>query len=111
MSNKVQNLLIAARWLISDKSRWTKGASAKDKEGNSDYPWSTDACKFCSFGAVGAFNADPSIVEAAKKSLNKFFDKEKYTYFISFNDHPKTKHEEVLEAFDRAIASFDIAKE
>ena len=48
----VKSLLTRARLLISDKSRWTPGAQAKDAQGNEVKFSEPSACRFDARGAV-----------------------------------------------------------
>ena len=116
-----KELLIAARELLSDRAKWTKGVGARDSKGLPTDVDDPDAVSFCSSGAMRylihkqpAF--DPLLREecllllshAAHKvrpelvqhSDGKIWD----TDYLGINDHPAGTHADVLAMFDAAIA-------
>ncbi len=102
-----KEILIAARELIADKSRWTQGTLARNVEGNPEHcvQGKTAVC-FCAAGAVmhcatgedeeewiGAWSA----LDAAAFSLYGGRD------VAGVND--KLGHEAVLKVYDHAISN------
>ena len=98
MSTVMEDLL-ALRELLGDRSRWTKGTCARDK--NSRVVASSDAraCRWCLIG--GACRVAPyrsEMVVALKRQLESCGDT---TSLSAFND--SHKHREVLALIDDAI--------
>ena len=111
---KPSEILKRAREIISDPLRWTKGAFARDPEGfdlDSEEAYSADlaSCSFCSIGAVKRAmgpHASSTLYEL-EKNTKKFLYKSVFGPHVStasFNDSPSTTHQDVMAAFDRAIA-------
>lgn len=91
--------LRAARELISDPARWTKGADARDDSGEDVSYHSEAATCWCGIGALyhvtmhtglGQEQARQFLLQASGERL-----------FSTFND--ASEHSDVLGAFDRAI--------
>lgn len=96
---KVSEVLIAAKSLIDTPDKWIQGAYAADSSGCDIAPSSTNACKFCSIGAlvrvgVGLY-ANYSVSEAYLTHAMRC------DTISRFND--SHTHSEVMEAWDRAI--------
>lgn len=92
--NTVETLK-AAKALISDPTKWTQGAYARDAEGTVTDPFASDAACWCSVRSIVAvsrewFFASESLLEKAIGGG-----------VIRFND--MHTHAEVMAAFDRAI--------
>ncbi len=103
-----QNVLIAARWLISDKKAWLQNCLAEDKYGVTVSVLDDDACKFCSIGAVLAFeNTEYLPLSNIGFTIRNALSESMQDSILNFNDADGRKHKEVLEAFDRAIASLE----
>jgi hypothetical protein len=94
--------LKAARELISDPSRWTQGAAARNDAGNETNSTSPDATCFCSLGAITKVVGAPGERRRVVKNLLREGLPEGHSYIAVFND--THTHEEVLAVFDRAIA-------
>lgn len=99
------DILRAARGILSDESRWTKGFFARLPDGRTCFPFNRRAACFCAFGALqrAAGYADPdvllpSLAVEASALLNAPGG------LAVFNDDPKTTHADVLALFDAAIA-------
>jgi hypothetical protein len=101
----VRRVLTTAKALIADPSKWLKGAHKHDD------------C-YCSLGAVSeaaktlessAVVADALYVPARDALADAMFcggdAHGSYDVITSFNDEPARTHEEVMSAFDRAIAA------
>lgn len=96
-----KEVLIAARALISDPGKWTRGDYAIDKDGKTVSVLSQDATCWCALGAIrkaGHYYCDRN--EPALFLERAIFG-EKIDFIDVFND--SHTHEEVIAAFDRAI--------
>lgn len=98
------NLLIAARWLISDPDSWTKGAYAKTAKDRTVGCREDAACKWDIIGSVmhnrcGMILEEKLALYALKKAIavNRFVD------LRDFND--TANHSKVLALFEKAIAT------
>ena len=98
MNQKSLDHLRNARDLISDPDKWIKG----------DY--FLDGCRFCAVGAIREAGVDwesEFAVYLLREALPKRFQTKKVDrvqdHVTGFNDHHKTTHRMVLNAFDRAI--------
>jgi hypothetical protein len=101
--------LKAVRWLLNDRSSWTKNASARDKNSKevpADHP---RACRWCLGGAALYITYGTE----RKIYLNRLIPllntlREHLPWPISvipeFNDNRATKHRDVLALLDTAIA-------
>lgn len=98
----IKETLIRARELVSTPEHWTKGSQAIDTDGSA-IAWNEDkATCFCMMGAInraawelnsdGAYDAMDHIETITCTPLPRF------------NDNRYTTHEDVLKAFDQAIA-------
>lgn len=96
---KVSKVLIAARAVIADPKNWTKGSFAKDANGHKRYAIAPEAVCWCALGAVMRVGANDVLFGAACYWL----DGAAGTWMGGYND--AHTHAEVLEVFDRAIAS------
>lgn len=104
MNTKRKNalsVLITARKLITPRKKWIKGASARDARGAVTYGSSANAVQFCS---VGALRHAAGRAECARINARTVLQSEMRGDIIGFNDAPRRTHEEILAAFDRAIA-------
>ena len=97
-------ILTAARKRIEDPKHWTKGAFARDAEGNPTAKTrSSDAVCWCSHGAVLFINEAAGEVSRATGLLNDKVILRGYANVAHFNDDPHTTHADVLALFDAAI--------
>jgi hypothetical protein len=105
------------RDLLADPARWTKKHLAKDEHGVYTYPMEDRAVCWCVFGGLikvmGPDASDQAVYEAAQ-SVGKCFPMElaypiEENYGASLrpigliNDDPRTTHDIVLAAIDKAI--------
>lgn len=107
---KQYKLLALARKLIVSPEAWTKGVYARDLEGNKCGTWRKESCKFCAIGAIRAAHGllgyktgDPASWRSAREVLKCVNGEQKWRCLEHWNDHPETKHAEVISAFDAAI--------
>jgi hypothetical protein len=98
---KVSQQLKAAKAIIASPSKWLQGAYAKDADGFYMRGNNTNAVCFCSLGALQAVNQTDSDApsQPAIAVLKQFMGGD----VPEFND--SATHEQVLEAFDKAIAA------
>lgn len=110
---KVSDILAEARDKIADPKRWTRGAMARDAQIRGTYHSAPDACRWCAEGAIrSVFVAHGSLISSHRPWIDlwtRAFAALKgqipgeYDEIADFNDHARTKHEDVLALFDRAI--------
>lgn len=114
-------ILKAARELLSDEKRWTKGRYARDAQGNPTPTHAVDAVCWCPEGALVKFSAaekdasinsiivDEALLGAfrAVAATSAEYDEIPGVIFQSqlwpWNDAPERTHAEVLQRFDDAI--------
>ena len=100
--NTTTRTLIAARSLIARPDAWTKVFEARDHNNNSCRVFDDDACKYCMVGAIARASLGKRTWERdALQALRLAIGSESVP---RFNDHPARTHDEVLAAFDAAIA-------
>lgn len=95
-----KDVLIAARELISEESRWTKGEAARSKDGSSVDPNSPLAVCWC---AVGAIEKIAGLNTLAFWHAQDSLRMKSRINIAEYND--KHSHKRVLALFDRAIAA------
>lgn len=99
--------LIAARELLSDEKRWTRGVYARDADGDGRAAASPNAVCWCSMGAVGKITNHPSPghFDSINRLLLIALRELGFTHrsIGAFNDDLATSHADVLAVFDRAI--------
>lgn len=109
---KISQLLTDAKQLIVDPSHWTKGEYARNKEGFKVADSSDHACQYCAVGSLwrasgflrGEPDSDPvkgDLVDRACSVLLEAIGKKKG--LSVWNDLPETTHQDVINAFDKAI--------
>lgn len=113
MTQKISEVLKAARELITDPKRWTQGWFARTIQDGQVGPEHKFAVCFCSLGAL--YKAEPGLWQLeedgdgdgqettsdAIEFLQKFCDGHHGMDIAMFNDN--RTHKEVLELFDKAI--------
>ena len=97
----VREALIAVRELLTDPKHWTQGFYARDEAGGLMDPKDSRAACWCLLGACRkvADTYDNS------ERLGIFLSGVQDESIVSFNDHPLTKHEDVLNLLDKTIAN------
>lgn len=96
------DVLKEARALIADKG-WCQGVYARNANGNATDLHGRHAAAFCAEGAMFCAAGEGF----AENALSFFADAIPSGYrrgYLSWNDEPGRTKEEVLAAFDRAIA-------
>lgn len=95
-------ILRAARKLIERPDAWIQGKYARNQAGDPVNPNDPDACKFCGNGAI--IRARGSVILRSAGFAAFALDRAIGASFIPWQDAPGRTHDEVLHAFDRAIA-------
>lgn len=123
--------LKGAKRILSDRSRWNRGALASNDEGIGVHPLSDEAACFCAIGAMvkTAYATDPnldadvlghpatfvewldgvdgvdSLGEVARKSNHAYPTDSPITCIWKTNDglHGDTRHGDIIAMFDEAI--------
>lgn len=108
----VVRLLKAARRLIGNKKRWTKGKSAADKKNYCVAPTSRKAVRWCAYGALlkqkAALRLRENVLERADSILDAASqDLTERSNYVDVND--KLGRDRVLEVFDEAIKRAEAA--
>lgn len=92
-------VLVAARELLSDEKRWTKGNLAHDVDGDDVRPRSKHAVCWCVMGAVQKFSLGTWHQGGALNRIHGVVGGS----IPEFNDAPTTTHADVLRVLDAAI--------
>jgi hypothetical protein len=87
-------VLKAARHRIQHRWRWGKGRRGKKPL----VLW-----KHCALTALGSLNVSDTVFDRLHAQLPRGF-----RHIASYNDHPLTRHADVLAMFDRAIAALTL---
>jgi len=111
-------VLVEARRLISVPGSWTKGAVARDKEGEAlGLANSRRACRWCAVGAVyrahaqisdGTVFDDVNALRALSEVIAPQGNPNESAWLntiSSVNDAELTRHKDVLDIFDAAISA------
>lgn len=105
----VKELLTDARDLISDPSKWTKGAMARNKDGKLTSPTDEESVSYCAIGALVVCRPiEPyfTTYHKAVRILNRIAKGRSGDKTIDrFNDSAHRQHWEILKVFDQAIES------
>jgi hypothetical protein len=93
--------------LLEDPKRWTQcGEDAVTRDGQPAHVESDAACAFCVWGAiVKVYNVSEDSMDAAVRKLKNFSslgEDDMFSELFSWNDSPKTTHEEMLAAVKAA---------
>ena len=104
---KALDVLKKGKMRISNPKKWTKGAIARVKGGDSVSAEHPMACQWCLGGALLAETPRSTDQQAFADALSIMFEVLN-TSVGNFNDRKDTTHEIVMEALDKGIA---IAKE
>lgn len=113
---KASEVLAAARELLSDESKWTKGYYGKDVNGNIREAHDKEAVCFCSVGALAVatkmqtgIHGTLAYEEGSREEMNFLAQAMGDGYplaqqtITTFNDAITTTHAQILEKFDAAI--------
>ncbi|BCJ91802.1 hypothetical protein IZ6_25370 [Terrihabitans soli] len=95
-------ILRGVRLILKSRRRWTKGAMARDRFGETVMSYGSDASCFCLYGAVRRASDELGLTSYrswAITSLNTAAG----GCMITFNDREKTRHQDVIALLDRAI--------
>ena len=98
--SSIKQLLIAARARISKPENWTQGTAARCSNGNPVMASDVKACQWCSLGTIALTSYSESDPETAQLNMWRAL---KNPGIAEFND--THTHQEVLNVFDKAIAS------
>jgi hypothetical protein len=99
------------RDLLSDESKWCKGPTAVDKEGNPTFPLSSTACKWCLAGAIAKCYAEGSAFrDTYRTPIDKITNiiheihgsSRRGTSYVTFNEASETTFAEIREILERA---------
>ena len=85
--------------ILSSPDKWTKGAYARTKTDTIVGVLDEEACKFCLDGALLRCGLDWDIKTSLEQAILELFPT-KSEGIISFNDHPDTTYEDVLEVLE-----------
>jgi len=96
-------MLREARAYLTNPLHWTKRALGRDVEGKPANDWS-DVVSCCAIGALDMVERGAAITSGAYQALVGALPPGCREVSL-FNDRPETTHDDVLELFDRAIAS------
>lgn len=99
MSKTTKQILIEARERISKEENWTKGTMARDTNGYEVGARDPKATCWCSLGAIRAATNE-GWADAAYRGFEAVVGN---LTIVEFNDF--STHEQVLAAFDKAIAA------
>lgn len=97
-----KQILIEARAKIADPEHWTQGAFARNYTGSPCPARSGTAVRWCAVGAVLVFSYEEGLRQSRAAELAALHDAMERD-IADFND--THTHEEVIAAFDRAIAA------
>ncbi len=97
-------VLESAKHTLSERSRWTRGMNAREKDGFAEAPLSSNAVCFCLNGAIIRACDGVSVqYYKAMEYLRKAIGSEDMDCVVLFNDASQRTHEEVLAVLDKAI--------
>ncbi|MDH7796406.1 MULTISPECIES: hypothetical protein [unclassified Beijerinckia] len=94
--------LTAVRDLLSDPNRWTQGWLAMNKHRLHVHPQNESATCWCLVGAgrkLLPFDRENEVNSALYHAIGDGRS------IANFNDHPNTRHSDVLALLDKAIAN------
>lgn len=109
-----RDILVRARNLINQSNAWTQGCFARDVNTEMCEPNDQDAVRWCAIGAIMCATEDTAAQSLALDALGhhgiRFASNNLAKAIVDWNDYEERDHEEVLAAFDRAIAKLEKAK-
>ena len=118
LEQETSKILIESKAIISDPDKWGKGYNAYNAEQKKVDPTNPNACQWCAFGIL---NKARHMNKYSMKSLNRARQKlaqvmfphrtdletlayrDLYNAITSFNDWNSTKHDDIIDAFSKAI--------
>ena len=102
---KPHEILIAARAKIDKHQKWCKGVFSRDHNGDEVSPVSVNAVRFCALGAIRAVTLGPLSRSEARAALRLAagYSNDSNESIFKLNDHPKTRHADIMALYDRAI--------
>ena len=95
----VLEVLKAARGLLSDERRWTKGAWARDATGRAIKSREPGAVCYCPVSAIYLHDPDGRTGTCAVHALGVGGAAE----LVDYSDAEETTHADIMRLFDRAI--------
>ena len=101
----IKTRLRAARKLIDQPEKWTKGALKRDARGNELIISHIPVASRCASGAIMAaceFEERREVFDQLSRSINHYLGSD-YDSIVEWNDRPMRTHAQVMQAFDRAI--------
>jgi hypothetical protein len=114
LKRRVRSVLKRARALLSDRSKWTRFTAARDKDGVEVTSRSPKAVCWCAFGALCRVTRGPdgprggaiSVCERhiARAALDLGQSYADALHVPTWNDVAARTYDEVIAAFDKAIA-------
>jgi len=87
--------------ILCDESKWTKGALAKDKNGNKVDIHCPDAVCYCIMGAFGKAREFKNSIHKVWDSIYNIYGN-KYKDIPDFNDSSDTTFEDIKKVLERA---------
>lgn len=101
--NSTREILTTARALI--ERGWTQATCARNSHGSTVPPGSADASCWCVYGALYACAAPPNALSDVCTAFRLAIDMQEIP---EWNDAPGRTKEDVLRAFDQALASLPV---
>ncbi len=87
--------------LLSNESKWTQKAVARDKDNNWCYPYAETAAKWCLVGAIQKCYPNDTI-RIKTLLLNLIHKSFEYHGLENFNDNRRRKFEDIKQLVERA---------
>lgn len=101
----VIDLLVGARELLADPSRWTQGATARDQNGHPVLPREEEAVQWCARGAFLCMEARLKVPKLSCRRALALLEESAFstegTGIVAIND--KLGYDKVLAMYDEAI--------
>ena len=105
MSDSVKNILENTRYLLKTPNRWIKDDLANTEAGLKTQPGSPYAVKWCLVGALTKASMPYSNMECLWDAMTLLKDITGASLLTQWNDDKERTHEDVMDAFDKAIGS------
>jgi hypothetical protein len=94
-------VLTRAKALLSDPTKWTVEAFARDHNGEKISPYSNRACQFCAIGAIRHEERQEGQLSGAESLLRSVAHH--FNGSIVYNVNDKQGYDAVMALYDRAI--------